>query len=144
MESPDHYNGKLLADEDFMKDFDYEMSYRARAHVPWLYSEPYLNGVFNTPHRLWDPPVPFSEKLNAVAYLNSNCHTPSGRAEAMEALIQMNVYPVHAFGRCSHNKDLSPDFKSKVAGAMGCMSSDRTGLLPSRWSCSPSTSSASP
>jgi hypothetical protein len=33
--------------------------------------------------------VPFEEKLHAIAYINSNCGAPSGRADIMRALIRL-------------------------------------------------------
>jgi len=35
------------------------------------------------------PPVPFEDKLHAVAYINSNCEALSGRSEIMRALIRL-------------------------------------------------------
>jgi hypothetical protein len=52
------------------------------------------------------PELPYEQKQNGVAYINSNCGSPSGRAQIMEEWLQLpNARaPVHAFGACSNNK----------------------------------------
>lgn len=92
-----------------MARFDYEISYRRTAAAPTFYSEPYMNGMFDTKVRLFDPPVPFDKKVDAVAYMNSNCGTSSGRAEALRMLIELNQYPVHSYGDCDRNKYTDED-----------------------------------
>ncbi|CEO99329.1 Fucosyltransferase [Plasmodiophora brassicae] len=99
----------LLENAEFMARFDYEISYRRTAAAPTFYSEPYMNGMFDTKVRLFDPPVPFDKKVDAVAYMNSNCGTSSGRAEALRMLIELNQYPVHSYGDCDRNKYTDED-----------------------------------
>jgi hypothetical protein len=41
------------------------------------------------PSFLQEPPVPFEEKLHAIAYVNSNCGAQSGRSEIMRKLIAL-------------------------------------------------------
>jgi hypothetical protein len=37
------------------------------------------------------PPIPFEEKLHAIAYINSNCGAPSGRSDIMRKLMALGA-----------------------------------------------------
>lgn len=51
---------------------------------------------------MWEsqPPLPFDEKKDAVAFLNSNCEAPSGRTQIVNELRKQPMIRVDALGRC--------------------------------------------
>lgn len=51
---------------------------------------------------MWEqePPLPFSEKKDSVAFINSNCNPPSGRDEIVMGLRQQPGIRVDAMGAC--------------------------------------------
>lgn len=102
MESAAYY--PTLNDPAYMSRFDIEASYRMSADVVLsYYNDGYAEKWATT------PPVPYAEKLPAVAYLSSNCGAPSGRDTIAGQL--MNVtggLPVHALGACRNNKPSPP------------------------------------
>eukprot|EP00884_Botryococcus_braunii_P004805 jgi/Botrbrau1/14325/Bobra.0287s0017.1 len=58
-------------------------------------------------------PLPTALKKNAIAYINSNCATPSGRDRIMDSLIRNGSIPVESYGACANNMGHSRD-KSKL------------------------------
>jgi hypothetical protein len=93
MESAEYY--PLLRDQRFVRSFDIMMSYRQSAdvitHYFWQRSE------FSKP-----PTVPTSQKIDAVVFMNSNCHPPSGRDSIVGRLMQRGIR-VDSYGSCLHN-----------------------------------------
>ena len=47
-----------------------------------------------------ESPLPFSEKKDAVAFINSNCNPPSGRDEIVRGLQQQPGIRVDSMGTC--------------------------------------------
>lgn len=102
MESAAYYPS--LTDAAFMSRFDVEASYRLSADVVLsYYNDGYAEKWATT------PPVPFAEKLPAVAYLSSNCGAPSGRDAIVGQLMDVpGALPVHAIGACRNNRPSPP------------------------------------
>ncbi len=57
----------------------------------------------------------FSARKSAIAYVNSNCDTPSGRVDIMRAVAarSRSFAPVHSMGQCDNNMPAPSD----LAGA---------------------------
>lgn len=57
--------------------------------------------------KLQTPPLPFSDKLNAVLDITSNCDARNRRTDIVRALTkqleQKNKVKVHSFGKCNTN-----------------------------------------
>lgn len=102
MESAAYYPS--LTDPAYMARFDIEASYRLSADVVLSYfGEDYANKWATI------KPVPFVDKIAAVAYLSSNCGAPSGRDAIVGQLMAVpGGLPVHALGACRNNRPSPP------------------------------------
>jgi len=68
----------------------------------------YYNSAYVPLAKLQAAPVPFSQKLNAIFYVNSNCKARSGRAQILRTLQQLikqqnSTLQLHSYGGCDHN-----------------------------------------
>jgi len=84
---------------EYLRLFDYSMTYRRDSDFPIPYVAADLGDVVRRPIR-----VPLAEKERAapVAWVQSNCRSFSHREEYMREL--MGLVPVHSFGRCLRNQ----------------------------------------
>ena len=110
MESDANY--PLLADAAFVDKFDI-LSTLAPSSDVWLpyYDDAAYRGCW-TAH---PPPAPATRKA-ALAYVNSNCATASGRDEMVAAIAKAAgaAVPMHAYGECLNNMPASERAASKV------------------------------
>jgi alpha-1,3-fucosyltransferase 10 len=101
---------KCLDDPNYMAMFDIEMTYRrcSQVHMPFFTTDTWF--------ALLQEPIPFDKKANAVAYINSNCHTPSGRADIVRALLKMkhSSVKIKSFGKCDTNSQHVSNNKIEV------------------------------
>lgn len=76
----------------------------------WHASVPDLRHTLYTIESLRSVPVPAPQKLNAIAYINSNCGARSGRQDIMRQLQTLlkessSTLEVHSYGKCDPNVD---------------------------------------
>jgi len=88
-----------LRTPEYLRLFDYAMTYRRDSDFPVPYVGADLDDVVRHPIR-----VPLAEKERAapIAWVQSNCRSFSHREEYMREL--MALVPVHSFGRCLRNQ----------------------------------------
>eukprot|EP00197_Chlamydomonas_leiostraca_P010384 CAMPEP_0202860778 /NCGR_PEP_ID=MMETSP1391-20130828/2376_1 /ASSEMBLY_ACC=CAM_ASM_000867 /TAXON_ID=1034604 /ORGANISM="Chlamydomonas leiostraca, Strain SAG 11-49" /LENGTH=302 /DNA_ID=CAMNT_0049540021 /DNA_START=243 /DNA_END=1148 /DNA_ORIENTATION=- len=100
LESSRYYSN--LNNHDYMGAFDIEMTYRLCSTVPAVYFSSFK--YEELPNTIFSDPLPFAEKRTAIAFVNSNCHTPSKRTELIAQLMKVSALPVHSFGHCLRNQ----------------------------------------
>src|SRR6185437_7655958 len=98
MESEVNY--PQLRDPEFMRWFDYTMTYRLDSDFPMLYFNDALA------RELLTPAQPKTEAALAV-YMASNPADRSGRTEYVREL--MRHIPIDSYGRCLQNRTLTED-----------------------------------
>ncbi|GFH10376.1 uncharacterized protein HaLaN_05678, partial [Haematococcus lacustris] len=90
-----------LDDMNYMDQFDIEMTYRRCSHVP----VPYFQGDYAwVQNVLFGDPVPWEDKLDAVAYINSNCGAATQRDALAQAILDDKRLEMHAWGACKRNR----------------------------------------
>ncbi|GBF98653.1 galactoside 3-L-fucosyltransferase [Raphidocelis subcapitata] len=112
-ESSVYYN--CLDDPGFMSQFDVEMTYRLCSQVPLLYFVDRYASL--APDGLLRPPLPFAEKLDALAVVVSNCQGEgafSGRARVLREVARLAEargarVRVLSYGRCDTNAPFPPE-----------------------------------
>eukprot|EP00899_Mesostigma_viride_P016159 jgi/Mesvir1/24544/Mv21882-RA.1 len=104
-----------LASPDFMNHFDIELSYRATTHIVPDFIPTYdLN---YDPAKMFRPPLPTPEKINAVVYMNSNC---GGRRNRLVQNMMAAGIKVDSYGGCLTNSRMDaalmalPKFDAKI------------------------------
>jgi hypothetical protein len=93
-----------MDDPKVMQKGHIDMSYRRCAQV----EEPYYNREYQDLPVLQKAPEPFSSKLDAVFYVNSNCKPKIQRREIIHKLQELmnttnSKLQVHSFGTCDRN-----------------------------------------
>jgi len=112
-----------LNDRDYMEQFDLEQSYRSCSQTPTYYIEN------EKQFSLLQEPVEFETKKPALVYINSNCKTPSGRAEIMRDVMKISkVLHVDSYGTCDNNMGghRVEDKASLIAGYMFCVAMENS------------------
>ena len=105
MESAAYYS--CLDDKEYMSKFDIRMTYRLDSNIPL----PYLRR--DHLERMFEEPVPFAQKKDAIVYLQSNCGALSNRDDVVRGLMDRNI-TVESRGRCLNNAPPIPFNESKV------------------------------
>lgn len=102
----------LLRDKNYVRKFDYLMTYNLDSHVPMITVHPHWNAsVYFAAQG-----APFSQKQDAVAAFVSNCRN-AGAEQRLKLLGELSKhYPVHSYGRCLHNRDEPPLKKGESRG----------------------------
>jgi len=120
MESPANY--PHMNNRIYMKQFDLELSYRSCSQVPVYY----LSG--DKEHLLMQEALEFEKKKPALAYINSNCDAPSGRAKIMREVMEIgSTLQVDSYGACDNNMGSSSiDKVSVMAGYMFCVAMENS------------------
>ena len=108
MESDANY--PLQADAAFVDRFDILAGLAPSADV-W---SPYYDDAAYRGCWTHAPPPPPTGRRDAVAYVNSNCHTLSGRDALVSAIRDAGPLPLHAYGDCLNNMPASERAASKV------------------------------
>ena len=108
MESDVNY--PLQADAAFTDRFDILATLSPSSDV-WspYYDDAAYRGCWTA-----NPPPPAAGRQDAIAYVNSNCVTQSGRDAIVQALQKAGPLPVHAYGDCLNNMPASERGVSKV------------------------------
>eukprot|EP00455_Lapot_gusevi_P018094 TRINITY_DN1980_c0_g1_i6.p1 TRINITY_DN1980_c0_g1~~TRINITY_DN1980_c0_g1_i6.p1 ORF type:complete len:403 (+),score=11.29 TRINITY_DN1980_c0_g1_i6:147-1355(+) len=105
-------HGEGPTDEELQQDFDLVSTYRLDSDIPRPYF-PYDSG----PGRLFDPPVPTSQRQKApVMWVASNCEANNRRLDYVKEL--MKYIEIDSYGSCLKNKEW-PRNASWVKGKSG-------------------------
>ncbi|PRP81354.1 alpha 1,3 fucosyltransferase [Planoprotostelium fungivorum] len=92
MESEEIYT--VLKDREWMKQFDYTMTYRLNSDI--------LSAYFTSDPAVWRR-TPKNKTETALLYIASNCGARSNRDAIVKEI--KKTYPVHSYGSCLHNTD---------------------------------------
>jgi hypothetical protein len=106
-----------------------------RLQVPVYYLDIYLRDFLSPDQSRLLPtllraPVPFEEKLDAVAYVNSNCETLSPRAEIMRGLMRLvsnsTRVKVLSYGKCDNNTPMPGPKQELIARHKFCVAMENS------------------
>lgn len=104
LESAAYYN--WIDDPHYMCNYESEATYRSCSQVQSTMHHETQHDFVTGTNMVHAPELPYEQKRDGVAYINSNCGSPSGRAKIMAEWVTLpNARAaVHAFGTCSNNK----------------------------------------
>uniref|UniRef100_A0A0G4G0W0 Fucosyltransferase n=1 Tax=Chromera velia CCMP2878 TaxID=1169474 RepID=A0A0G4G0W0_9ALVE len=115
-------NYKILSDKDFLAAFDVRMTYFLDSEVPMQYYPTHWpgpdgqtaeEGALNYLAVLQEPPVPVSEKKNAMVWLQRKCASQGGRERVIRSLMDSGKVQVDSYGSCYNNMGSSARIKDK-------------------------------
>jgi len=99
-----------LEHPEYLRVFDYSMTYRRDADIPATYMPENLDAIVRRPLQV---PLALKETGAAVVWVQSNCGSFSHREKYMKEL--MALVPVHSYGHCMRTRDTWPTAREVTA-----------------------------